>query len=375
MINFWSYKNEYKKNRKKFISLFDNSLKSGNIFFGSNLARFEKQFKNKYKAKYGVAVGSGTDALLISLMSLNIKTGDEVITASNTAIPTISAIINSGAKPILVDINQDYLIDTKQLIQAITKKTKAIIPVHLYGKPCEMDEIIKISKRYKIHIIEDCAQAQGAKFKNKFVGTFGSFGCFSFYPTKILGSYGDGGFILTNNYELYKKVKKIRFYGIDTVDKKNKFFNKYYSNINGVNSRLDEINSNILYFKLKKVDGNIKKRRSIASIYNKAFKNTTLTLPKTNSNTYDVYHLYTVYHPKRDKIRNLLIKNGIQTRVIYPYPIHKMIAYKNIFKNKKFLNSEVKSKGIFSIPLYPDIKNNDVRKICKCLVNIMNKID
>ena len=375
MINFWSYKNEYRNYRRILLNIFDKTLKNGQIFFGKNLSSFEKNFKRIYKCKYGIAVGSGTDALLISLMSLKIKRGDEVITAANTAIPTISAIVNAGATPKLVDINDNYLIDTTKIEKAITKKTKALIPVHLYGKACDMDSIIKIAKKFNIAIIEDCAQAQGAKFNGKYVGTFGDFGCFSFYPTKVLGAYSDGGFILTNNLKLYQNIKKIRFYGIDTVDKKNKFFNKYYSNINGVNSRLDEINSNILYFKLKKVDGNIKKRRSIASIYNKAFKNTTLTLPKTNSNTYDVYHLYTVYHPKRDKIRNLLIKNGIQTRVIYPYPIHKMIAYKNIFKKKNFLNSEVKSKGIFSIPLYPDIKNNDVRKICKCLVNIMNKID
>ena len=143
-----------------------------------------------------------------------------MITAANTAIPAISAIINSGAIPKLVDVNQNYLIDLSKLERAINKKTKAIIPVHLYGKACNMDDLIKISKKYKIPIIEDCAQAQGAKFKNKFVGTFGISGCFSFYPTKILGGYSDGGFILTNDYKFYKKVKNIRFYGIDTVDKK-----------------------------------------------------------------------------------------------------------------------------------------------------------
>ena len=186
-------------------------------------------------------------------MSLDIKRGDEVITAANTAIPTISAIINSGATPKLVDVKKNYLIDETQLEKSITKKTKAIIPVHLYGKPCEMSSIMRISRKFKVPIIEDCAQAQGAKYMNKYVGTFGQLGCFSFYPTKILGAYGDGGFILTNNYKLYSKIKKIRFYGIDTVDIKNKFYNKYYSNINGLNSRLDEVTAKILDFKLKKV--------------------------------------------------------------------------------------------------------------------------
>jgi len=252
MINFWSYKDEYNKYRPQFNKFFDQTLKGGLIFFGPNLKNFENNFIKKYKSKYGVAVGSGTDALLISLMAINIKKGDEVITASNTAIPTISAIVNSGAKPILVDINNDYLIDINSIEEKITKKTKAIIPVHLYGQSCDIEKITKIAKKYKLKVIEDCAQAQGAKFKNKFVGTFGEFGCFSFYPTKILGTYGDGGFILTNSFKLYSLIKKIRFYGIDTVDKKNKFYNKYYCNLNGVNSRLDEINSKILDFKLNK---------------------------------------------------------------------------------------------------------------------------
>ena len=221
MISFWSYKKEYKKYRPKFNKFFDQTLKRGQIFFGPNLKNFEYEFIKKYNSKYGIAVGSGTDALLISLMSIKIKKGDEVITASNTAIPTISAIVNSGARPVLVDIKDDYLIDTEKIEKKITKKTKAIIPVHLYGKPCEMEKIIKISNKHKLSIIEDCAQSQGAKYNNKFVGTFGTLGCFSFYPTKILGGYGDGGFILTNNFRLYSAIKKIRFYGIDTVDKKN----------------------------------------------------------------------------------------------------------------------------------------------------------
>ena len=231
MINFWSYKNEYRKYRLRFNKFFDQTLKSGQIFFGPNLKNFEKEFIKKYKSKYGIAVGSGTDALLISLMAINIKNRDEVITASNTAIPTISAIVNSGARPILVDVKEDYLIDVDQIEKKITNKTKAIIPVHLYGKSCDMEKIIKISNKYKLSIIEDCAQSQGAKLNNKFVGTFGSLGCFSFYPTKILGGYGDGGFILTNDFKLFSKIKKIRFYGIDTINKQNKFYNKYYSNI------------------------------------------------------------------------------------------------------------------------------------------------
>ena len=371
MINFWSYKNEYKKYRPKLNKFFDETLKRGQIFFGPNLKKFEYQFIKKYKSKYGVAVGSGTDALLISLMSLNLRKGDEVITASNTAIPTISAIINSGARPILVDIKEDYLIDADKIEEKITKKTKAIIPVHLYGKPCDMEKIIKISNKYKLSIIEDCAQSQGAKFKNKFVGTFGTLGCFSFYPTKILGGYGDGGFILTNNFRLYSKIKKISFYGIDTIDKKNKFYNKYFSNINGLNSRIDEINCKILNFKLSKVDNYILKRRKIAKIYNKELKNSGLQLPMINNNKFDVYHLYTVYHKKRNFIIKKLLEEKIQTRIIYPFPIHKMKAYSNLFKGEKYDVSVTKSKGIFSLPLYPELSIKDVKIICKKLKKIL----
>ena len=373
MINFWSYKNEYINYRPKLLNFFDKTLKNGQIFFGKKLTVFEKNFVKKYKSKYGVAVGSGTDALLISLMALGIKKGDEVITAANTAIPTISAIVNSGAIPKLVDIDENYLIDKSKIKKSINKKTKAIIPVHLYGKACDIVHIQKIAKSYNIPIIEDCAQAQGAKLNNRFVGTIGDFGCFSFYPTKILGGYSDGGFILTNNFKYYQKIKNIRFYGIDTVNKKNKFYNKYYSNINGVNSRLDEVNSAILDFKLKKIETYIKKRRLIANIYDKELKNTKLKLPNRTKNSFDVFHLYTVFHPKRDIIIKELFKKNIQTRIIYPYPIHQMNGYKKYFQKKRFKNSEIKSKGIFSLPLYPELELSSVYKICNELKKILKK--
>ena len=195
MIKFWSYKREYLKYKKIIKKKIDISLNNGQIFFGEEIQKFERQFIKKYKARYGVAVKSGTDALMISLKAIGIKNGDEVITAANTAIPTISAIRSLGAIPKLVDIKDDYLMDAKKIKNQLTKKTKVIIPVHLYGQTCDMDEIFKIAKKYKIKIIEDCAQAQGAKFHNSYSGTMGQLGCFSFYPTKILGAYGDGGFI------------------------------------------------------------------------------------------------------------------------------------------------------------------------------------
>lgn len=374
MIAFWSYKKEYKKLKKIILNSINSTILNGQIFFGKNLLNFEENFIKKNKSKYGLAVKSGTDALLISLISIGIKNGDEVITAANTAIPTISAIIASGAKPVLVDIKDDYLIDCEKLLSVISKKTKAIIPVHLYGKACNMSKLLSIANKKKIHIIEDCAQAQGAKHKNKHVGTFGSFGCFSFYPTKILGGYGDGGFITTNSYKLYTVAKKIRFYGIETEDEKNKFFNKYYANIHGISSRLDEINAKILDIKLRYVKNYIKRRREIANIYFSELKNTSLKLPVRTKDSYDVFHLFTVYHQNRDKIIKILDKKGVQSRILYPYPINKMAAYKNFFKSKNFKISSLKADGIFSLPLYPELKTNEVLKICRILKKILENI-
>lgn len=374
MIKFWSFKKEYNMNKKKFLNAIDKTLKKGNIFFGKELLNFEKNFIKINKGKYGIAVGSGTDAILIALKTLNLKAGDEVITAANTAIPTISAIINAGGKPKLVDVGEDYLIDIKKIQQEITKKTKAIIPVHLYGQMCNMEEIIKIAKKNNLIIIEDCAQSQGAKYKNKFSGTFGKFGCFSFYPTKILGAYGDGGFILTNNLSAYKQIKRLRFYGIETIAN-NKFKNKYYANENGFNSRLDEIQASILNIKLQKVKNFIQLRRNIAKRYIKKLLNTNLILPIENKYCKHAYHLFTVYHKKAELIKKYLNNKKIEVRTIYPFPIHKMNAYRKYASNDKFLNTEKKARGIFSLPLYPELKKIEVDKICNTLVNILKKID
>ena len=334
MIKAWSYIEEYKVLRKKILKSIDRALKSGQIFFGKELQKFEKQFIKENNLKYGVAVGSGTDALYIALLGLGIKPGDEIITVSNTAIPTVSAIRNCGAKARFVDIGSDYLINTDNIEKYITKNTKAIIPVHLYGQACDMEKICKIAKKYKLKIIEDCAQAQGAKFKNKYVGTFGDVGCFSFYPTKILGAYGDGGFISTNSINLYNKVKRIRFYGIEQNNKKNKFNNKYYANEHGTNSRFSEIQSSILNLKLPQVNSWIEQRRKLANVYSQELKNTSLKLPAENINCKHVFHLYVVYHPKRDKIIKKLKENNIRININYPFPIHKMAAYNSMSKKK-----------------------------------------
>jgi dTDP-3-amino-2,3,6-trideoxy-4-keto-D-glucose/dTDP-3-amino-3,4,6-trideoxy-alpha-D-glucose/dTDP-2,6-dideoxy-D-kanosamine transaminase len=374
MIKTWSYSEEYKKNRSKILRSIDKTLTSGTLFFGKQLETFENNFIKINKAKYGLAVGSGTDALIISLKALGIgkNNKDEVITVSNTAIPTASAIRSAGATPVFADIKDDYLIDPLKIKKLINKNTKAIIPVHLYGQSCNMEEIIKIAKKHKLKIIEDCAQAQGASFKNKYVGNFGDFGCFSFYPTKILGAYGDGGFITTNSPKMFQIIKRLRFYGIEQNDKNNKFNNIYYSNEHGLNSRLDEIHSSILNIKIKQVKNFISKRRQLANLYTKELSKTSLVLPKENLNCKHVYHLYTVYHPLRDKIIKALNKKKIKINIYYPFPIHKMKGY----QSKKKFDLKITNtlyKGIFSLPLYPELKFSEVKKITKILKEILSK--
>ena len=378
MIKAWSYTEEYKRYRKKILKSIDKTLKSGELFFGKQLKKFEKNFLKYNKLKFGVAVGSGTEALLIALKTLGIgnNNNDEVITVSNTAIPTVSAIKSAGAKAIFVDIGNDFLMDANKIEKHINKNTKAIIPVHLYGQSCDMERICKIAKKNNLKVIEDCAQAQGAKFNNKHVGSFGDVACFSFYPTKILGAYGDGGFVSTNSLKLYQRARRLRFYGIEQIVKKNKFIKKYYANEHGINSRLDEIQASILNLKLSNVKNYIIKRKKLAKIYSKELSNTSLKVPIENKNCNHVFHLYTLYHPKRNLIIKKLRKKNIQIKIYYPFPIHKMKAYSYMTKDKNsHLPITVKmSKGIFSLPIYPEFKHREAYKLTKILKNIVKAI-
>ena len=302
MIQYWNYLREYKNNDKKILNTVNKVFKSGTLLLGKELKNFEKNYCKFNKSKFGLGVANGTDALYIALKCLNIGKNDEVITVSNTAIPTVAAIINSGAKVKFADIGKDFLIDTNKIINLINKKTKAIIPVHLFGQMCDMDKIIKIAKKYKLKIIEDCAQSTGATYRGKKAGTFGDVGCHSFYPTKILGAYGDGGFLTTNNKKLFQKMHRFRFYGIDTLGINHKWKNRYYSIDQGINSRLSEIQSSILNLKLRYLSASITRRRQIAKKYFEGLKGTSIELPLINKENIHVFHIFEVSHAKRDLI-------------------------------------------------------------------------
>ena len=358
----WDYLEDYKKNKKKILNITNKVFSSGNLILSKEVLNFENNFSNFTNNKFGIGVNSGTDALQIALMSIGVQKDDEIITVSNTAVPTISAIVSCNAKPVFVDVNEDdFLINTTLIEKKITKKTKAIIPVNLYGQSANYEMIKKISKKYNIKIVEDCAQSAGAYYNNKPSGSLGDLAAFSFYPTKNLGGYGDGGMIVTKNNSLFQRCKKLRKYGMTK---------NYYSEIHGVNSRLDEIQAAILDFRLTKLRSNIIKRRKIAKIYNENLKTDSLILPIENNGNYHSYYVYVVRHPKRKKIMDYLINNKIFCNISYPYPVHSMRGYKYLkVKNNDLKITNKLSKEIFSLPMYPELSTIKLEKV----INILNK--
>ena len=329
-------------------------LESGWFILGKNLEKFEEEFADFVGKKYGVGVASGTDALFLALLSFGIKKGDEIITVPNTAIPTIAAISATGAVPVLVDINDFYTVDVSKIEEKITEKTKAIIPVHLYGQPCQMDLILNIAKKHNLFVIEDCAQSHGAEYKGKKVPA-GDIGCFSFYPTKNLGAYGDGGMIVTDNKKISQKLKLLRNYG-ETK--------RFTHVIKGYNSRLDEIQAAILRIKLKYLDRWNNQRRKIAKSYSELLEDFVST-PEEDKDNRHVYHLYVIRTENRDKLKDYLSSKGIGTAIHYPIPAHLQKGYSDLgYKKGKFKTCEKFSKEILSLPLFPELSNKEIEYIC-----------
>ncbi len=354
MIQVWDYLAEYEEEKKHIHEAIEKVFKSGRLILGESVANFEQEFAHYCNLKYGVGVNSGTDALFIALKTLGIGAGDEVITVPNTAIPTVSAICAAGATPRFVDVGPEtFLINTNQIEKNITNKTKCIMPVHLYGQCCDMDHIQDIVQKHNLHIIEDCAQSHGARWKNKIAGSMSTIGAFSFYPTKILGTYGDGGMVVTNSEEYAKKAKMLRMYGMEPNG-------EYYSYIPGYNSRLDELHAEILRFKLTRLDQYIKKRRAIAARYCEGLKDTSIVLPKTQENSFHSYYLFVCKHKDRDEIIEYMKKYDIILNVSYKYPIHLMKSYRYLgYKEGDFPVTELIENQIFSLPMYPGLTVKD----------------
>ena len=374
MIKVWDYLKEYELLRKDILKIVDEVFKGGILIFGPKLEEFEEKFSKYNGCKYGIGVGNCTDALYIALRAFGIGNGDEVITVSNTAVPTVTAIVNAGAAVRFVDIDKYSLMDVDQIEQAITKKTKAIIPVHLFGKDCEMNKIMQLAKKHNLKVIEDCAQAHGATYHDKKAGSIGDVGCFSFYPTKIFGAYGDGGFITTNDKNLFDKMHRIRFLGMEKKKMSSGHWNgKYYAVEHGTNSRLDEVHAAILLKKLEYLDGWIDRRRFIADRYNRELKDASIELPVEAPNNRHAYYVYVVAHKNRDNILAELAKKDIHLNISYPWPIHIMDAYKHfVGSNCTYLKkTEEQAKKIFSLPMYPTLTDEEQGIVIKELKQLL----
>ena len=374
MIKVWDYLREYELLRDDILNAVDDVFKNGTLIFGPKLDEFETKFSSYHDSKYGIGVGNCTDAITIALKALDIGPGDEVLTTSNTAVPTVTAIVNAGASVKFVDINKYSLIDVTKIENFINNKTKAIVPVHLYGQMCEMDAIMKIAQKNKLKVIEDCAQSHGATYKNKKAGSIGDVGCFSFYPTKIFGAYGDGGFITTNDEKLYDRMKRIRFLGMEKKKMSSGHWNgKYYAVEHGTNSRLDEVHAAIMLKKLPYLNEWIDRRREIANRYNRELKDFDIELPIEHPDNKHAYYIYVVSHPERERIMSGLLKKDIHLNISYPWPIHIMDAYKHFVCSSCtcLKKTEENSKKIFSLPMYPTLTDEEQGIVIKELKQLI----
>lgn len=338
-----------------------NVLDKGQYILGPETRRFEEEFADFVGVKYCVSVNNGTDALVLALKAIGIEPGDEVITVSHTAVATVAAIELAGATPVLADIDpQTYCLDPKRLAELVSPKTKAIIPVHIYGNPADIEAILEFARPRGIVVIEDCAQAHGATIGGKMVGGFGDLACFSFYPTKNLGAIGDGGAIVTNRSDLAIRLRLLREYGWEE---------RYISKITGTNSRLDELQAAILNVKLPHLKKKNKNRLAIASIYDERLANTNFVLPKRLPGSEHVMHLYVIQTDKRTELQTYLSDNGVGTGVHYPQAVHQQPAYLGRLQGSDRLAvTESLVPRILSLPMYPQLPRNDVERVCELLV-------
>lgn len=367
MIPILDLKRQYDQIGKEIEKEVIEVLRSGSYILGKHNKGLEAELSEYVGVKNAVALNSGTDALHLALRALDIGTGDEVITVAFTFVATTEAIGIVGAKPVFVDINPDtFNIDAEKIENAITPKTKAIIPVHLYGQPCDMNVIMDIAKKHNLYVIEDCCQAIGAKFDGKMVGSFGDVGCFSFFPTKNLGAMGDGGLLTTNSESIKDRVIALRNHGGAI---------RYYHDEIGVNSRLDEIQAAILRIKFKHIDDWNKKRRQNAMRYNELFASCPdVQTPKEMDNTYCVYHQYTVKIPNRDEVHKMLQDAGIGAMIYYPVPLHMQKVHEYLgIKEGALPATEADTKLVISLPMFPELTAEEQKTVANTLIECIDK--
>jgi dTDP-4-amino-4,6-dideoxygalactose transaminase len=338
-------------------------LEGGRYILGEEVSAFEREFADYIGVGSAIGVGSGTEALHLALAACGVGAGDEVITVAHTAVATVAAIELCGAAPVFVDIEPDYFtLNPNHLEEAITSRTKAVIPVHLYGQPADLSGIIAIAQQHGVKVIEDCAQAHGAFYSDKRVGSWGDIACFSFYPTKNLGAIGDGGAVVTNDPSLAEKVRCLREYGWESE--------RNVSDARGWNSRLDELQAAILRVKLQFLDEDNKRRREIAALYDELLCDSDLILPRRRADATHVFHLYVVRSTERDDLLARLRGEGVGASIHYPVPVHLQPAYAGRFGEAGTLpNTERIAKEILSLPIYPELSGAEIRKVAEACVS------
>jgi dTDP-3-amino-3,4,6-trideoxy-alpha-D-glucose transaminase len=349
---------QYLSIRSELDAAFARILQRGSFILGEEVSAFEKEFSEYCGVSHAIGVASGTEAVQLALLACGIGVNDEVMVPAHTAVATIAAIEASGARPLLVDIDlATYTLDPLQIERNITPSTRAIIPVHLYGCPVNLEAVLEIARRKNLYVVEDGSQAHGAKYRGGRIGSWGDIAAFSFYPTKNLGAFGDGGAVITNHESLAEKVKLLRQYG---------WKEHYVSSVKGINSRLDEIQAGILRVKLRYLDVWNERRRQLASRFMELLAGTELVLPVIPQDGEHVFHQFVVRSPKRDGLREYLRRHGIYTLVHYPLPVHLQPAYSDLgYSAGSLPNTELASREVLSLPLYPELADEMVDRICQ----------
>jgi len=356
MVPFVDLKAQYYSIKADIDTAIANVLESSQFVLGKEVAAFEEEFAAYCETRYAIGVNSGTSALHLALLASGVGPGDEVITIPFTFVATVAAICYTGARPVFVDIDRrSFTMDAGQIEKAITKQTKVILPVHLYGQPADMDPILKIARQYHLLVIEDAAQAHGAECKGKRVGCLGDMGCFSFYPGKNLGACGEGGMVVTNNPDYARTIRMLRDWGQES---------KYYHDLKGYNYRMEGMQGAVLRVKLKHLEMWTEARRRHAALYNKLLADGSVETPEEMLYARHVYHIYAVRTPQREALQRALNEKGIQTGIHYPIPVHLQKAYADLgYRRGDFPESERAANEVLSLPMYADLLDEQVVKV------------
>jgi dTDP-4-amino-4,6-dideoxygalactose transaminase len=362
-VPFVDLKTQYLQIKDEIRAALDIVLENTSFILGKQVEDFEKAFAAHHGAKHCVATACGTSALHVALMAAGIKPGDEVIVPANTFIATAEAVSHCGARPVFVDCSaKDFNIDSSKISVAVTAKTKAIIPVHLYGQPAEMDEVLKVAKQHNLKVVEDCCQAHDAHYRNKMVGTFADGGAFSFYPGKNLGAYGEGGAFLTNDDAAASLARMVRSHGSAK---------RYHHDIVGYNYRMHGFQGAVLGVKLKYLKGWTDNRRRVAAKYRELLAGTNLRLPDEKEYVRHVYHLFVIRVKDRAKVMTALTENGIESGIHYPVPLHLTPAYANLgYKKGAFPVTEAAAEEILSLPMFPEMTSEQITRVASCLKKV-----